>query len=483
VIDHLREWLANAVFGGEEWLRLDVIESAMEERAWTPRRGRLALRISGEPDRILHEFREPESPDRLLLPRNAPSAAVEGPIAFDLRAVVPGSILVLESVPTVERMDAARAKGAVALLSADLGELCIDPTGKERHLDAIAYRSVPSGCSLPVGMLSRRSLEMIRSTVQREPRARISFDADVVFADRPLRTLVATIVGGRNPGDAVVLPAHVQEPGACDNASGVATMLEGAVILADLVRSGDLQRPARSIAFLWGAEMEQSRVWIQKSGCVAVAAITAEMTGNSMERTGAEALLERMPDPGAVDILPPDSHTPWGAERVTPESLRPDGLSIIARCAMIDVAGVASKWPTREHPYEGGSDHAIFLDQGTPAVLFWHFTDFAYHTSLDRLGHVDPEEMRRTGSAILVTALAVADARATDLERYLESMQIERSVRFVACAKGERDETAALWKTWFTGVRLRLVELCLDLSKIGISDPTQISDPEPLEHP
>jgi hypothetical protein len=229
--------------------------------------------------------------------------------------------------------------------------------------------------------------------------------------------------------------------------------------------------------------MEQSRVWIQKSGCVAVAAITAEMTGNSMERTGAEALLERMPDPGAVDILPPDSHTPWGAERVTPESLRPDGLSIIARCAMIDVAGVASKWPTREHPYEGGSDHAIFLDQGTPAVLFWHFTDFAYHTSLDRLGHVDPEEMRRTGSAILVTALAVADARATDLERYLESMQIERSVRFVACAKGERDETAALWKTWFTGVRLRLVELCLDLSKIGISDPTQISDPEPLEHP
>jgi hypothetical protein len=54
-------------------------------------------------------------------------------------------------------------------------------------------------------------------------------------------------------------------------------------------------------------------------------------------------------------------------------------------------------------------------------------------------------------------------------------MQIERSVRFVACAKGERDETAALWKTWFTGVRLRLVELCLDLSKIGISDPTQIT--------
>jgi len=61
--------------------------------------------------------------------------------------------------------------------------------------------------------------------------------------------------------------------------------------------------------------------------------------------------------------------------------------------------------------FEGGSDHVVFIEKGIPAVLFWHFTDFAYHTSLDRLDHLDLEEMHRTGAAILCTALALADAQ------------------------------------------------------------------------
>jgi len=53
---------------------------------------------------------------------------------------------------------------------------------------------------------------------------------------------------------------------------------------------------------------------------------------------------------------------------------------------------------------------------GIPAALFWHFTDFTYHTSLDRVEFIDPEELRRTGVAILATALCAADPRRQDLE-------------------------------------------------------------------
>src|SRR4029453_14593723 len=46
------------------------------------------------------------------------------------------------------------------------------------------------------------------------------------FPRKPVRTLVAEIPGRTAPGERVVIAAHVQEPGANDNASGVATVAE-----------------------------------------------------------------------------------------------------------------------------------------------------------------------------------------------------------------------------------------------------------------
>ena len=317
------------------------------------------------------------------------------------------------------------------------------------------------GCPLPVAQISPRSASEIREALAAHGHARVALEAEIALDSRPLRTIAATIVGARDPGEAVVVAGHVQEPGACDNASGVATLLEGARSLAAMLRSGTLDPPSRSLVFVWGNEMEQSRVYLEKGGRRVTAAIAADMTGESAERTGAVALLERMPDPGALEALPPDEHTAWGAGSVDPSRISPSGLAVIARSALVDVGARAPGWSTAEHPYEGGSDHSVFADQGIPAVLFWHFTDFAYHTSLDRLDHVDPEEMHRDGAAILSTALAVADARPGDLDRYLASLRMEQDLRLSACAKAGRHDLAQRWKDWCTGARMWLRELCL----------------------
>jgi len=84
-------------------------------------------------------------------------------------------------------------------------------------------------------------------------------------------------------------------------------MLEGARDLAGLLVSGAGQWPARSLVFVWGNEMEQSRVLLEKSSREFVAAIAADMTGESESATGAIALLERPPDPGAITLLDPTS--------------------------------------------------------------------------------------------------------------------------------------------------------------------------------
>jgi len=460
VIDHVRTELEQIGYGRREGLRLEVIETPMKAPAWTPRSARIVLRRAGASDRILHEFARPEDRDRTMLPKNAPSARVEGPVALGIDRAAAGSVVVTADPPSRELLARARDAGAACVLSAALAPYNVDPTPAQRHLDAIQYASVPVDCPLPVAMISSRSLAAIQEAA-RQKDLRIAFDAVVETAERPLRTVVATVEGAEEPGDAVVLAAHVQEPGACDNASGVATLLEDARVLATLLERGDLEIPRRSIAFVWGEEMEQSRVWLEKSGRKAIAAVAVDMTGESKKETGADALLERMPDPGAVDPLPPDAHTAWGSSPIDAASLIPDGLSVIARCALIDVGELATNWTTREHPYEGGSDHSVFQDRGVPAVLFWHFPDFAYHTSLDRMSHVDRDEMRRTGSAVLVTALAVADARPFDMDRYLESLRIERALRLAACAKDSKDATAELWKNWFQAARLRIAALCL----------------------
>ena len=200
-----------------------------------------------------------------------------------------------------------------------------------------------------------------------------------------------------------------------------------------------------------------------------VVGISSDMTGQSQEKTGAIALLERMPDPGALTPLAPDEHTPWGAQEVEQEKLTPNGLAVIARCGLGD-AGAADggAWRTAEHPWEGGSDHDVFIERGLPAVLFWHFTDFTYHTSLDRLQFVDVDELRRTAVALTATALALCDPRPGDLDRYLRTLEKERVLRVRAARDAGEPELAAMWERWCDQARQWLRAECLRIAPPGV---------------
>lgn len=469
-IDHILERLRSVGFGSHERLALEILETERAAPAWTPLSASLAVVPSSGDAEVLHAFDEPAGRDRCMLPVNAPSCDLEGRLALDLDHLEEGSVLVTE-VPARQVLRRAGHRGAAAIVSASLYPFNEDPTGAERHLDAIQYTKVPAGTTLPVFQISKRTYRRLVEVGSADPRARLRLRADVRLDERPLRTVVARIDGVQRPEEAVVVVSHVQEPGACDNASGVAGLVEGARSLSALMRKGDLDWPDRTLVFLWGDEFRQSRAWLDDTSLTPVAALSSDMTGQSREKTGAIALLEREPDPGALVTLPPDEHTPWGAGEVLEENLLPSGLSVIGRCAMADVARREGDWITADHPWEGGSDHDVFIDQGVPAVLFWHFTDFAYHTSLDRLDMIDPGEIRRTTAAILATAMAVADPEPADLDRYLESVRRERQVRTEAARAEEDEHLEELWIDWCRGARYHLRELCLGLEAES-GDPT-----------
>jgi aminopeptidase YwaD len=471
VLDRLDKALREIGFdGADPRLEVEFLEVG-EVESWTPVSASLVLEVDGEQDHTLHSFEKSEDVDRVMLPVNAPACAIEGMVALRLADLKQGMVLVTD-VTAQQVMRRALNGGAAAIVSASLYPFNEDKSGAKppRHLDAIQFTTLEPGTRLPVIQISPRSKALIEEAVERAQKrgveVRLKIEAEVVSEPALLRTAMAVIKGAKHPEEAVVMVSHVQEPGANDNASGVAGLLESARALVEALNEKKLPWPDRSLVFLWGDEFRQTESWLATTKMKPVVGISSDMTGQSKEATNANAYLERNYDPGALKWIAPDFHTPWGAGQVDAADIVPNGLAVIARCAMADVSLLeGGTWSTAEHPWEGGSDHDIFIRRKVPAVLFWHFTDFAYHTSLDRMAFVDPEEIRRTGVALLATALGVASAAPGDLDRYILSLEKERLLRMGKAEEINDPVLAKQWEDWCGGTREWLRNLCLGIDE------------------
>lgn len=466
-IDRLIAALYGAGFGsagagGDEGYFLQILSQPMAQPAWTPVSAEIAVRGQGarglERRIAVAGFSSTADPQRTMLPEGVPSYSVSGTPVFAIEDVVEGSVLVTDqSVRNIAQE--AEERGAAAVVSSFLLPYATDPTGRDRHFDAVFDGRVRPGSTLPAMYVSPRTAENIKQAARNG--ATLELRAEVKTEVKELRTVIATIQGAERPDEVVYVVAHVSGVGANDNAAGAGGVVELARTIKRLIAAGTIERPRRSIRFVFGKEAEAGGTALDVATDTPVAGIVADMIGASYAQTGAICLLERGWDPGAVLPLAPDEHTPWGAGSVAEEDIIPNGLSIVLRQAMVDVgesviASGATPWSTREHPWEGGSDHDAFLDRGIAAALVWHFTDFAYSTSLDRMNHVDPEELRRTSSAIGAAALAVADMMPGDLQRHLDSLNLEAEVRMDAARVADNQGLQVAWKAWFDGARFWL---------------------------
>jgi hypothetical protein len=321
-----------------------------------------------------------------------------------------------------------------------------------------------------------RAAARIRARLAKGP-AKVRVDVVSTFSPGPVRSLVAEIPGAVKPDERIVLVAHVQEPGANDNASGCATLVELARAVLQGIRDRKLSMPGRTITFTWGDEIRASRQWMQDHPAEAKQVrymFSLDMTGENTKLTGGPFLIEKAPDPTAVWPRPSDPHTEWGSSPVKADAIKGTLLNdlFLAVCQR-------SAWKVQTNPYEGGSDHSVFLAAGVPSVLAWHFPDRFYHSSLDRPAMTDPAEMKKVGVNVAAAALLLASASprdAADVARLVEQAAIARLAlerrqghALVADAAdrsaAEATEAAvqAAWRTWY-GEALREV---IDLPPAG----------------
>lgn len=395
------------------------------------------------------------------------------------RTPVRGAIVLVEANVGRAFSEAVQKRGALGVLAYNMPAY----TQPAVHRHSIQFGSIPyDTADRAWGIaLSRDALDRLRAAIARgQTRVRVRTRSRMYPADE--RTLVAEVHGSTAPDERYVLSAHVQEPGANDNASGVGDLTEMARVLATLVRKGAIA-PERTITMLFGLEIAQTRNFLAADSNRTKGVrwgLSLDMTGEDTKKTGGTFLIEKMPDPSAIWTRGDDRHTDWGGRPLTKADLVPHYYNdyLIARC--LDQAA-STGWVVRTNPFEGGSDHTPFLEFKKPGALFWHFTDVYYHTDGDRIDKVSQAELTNVGIAALSSVLtlvsadgATARALVTEIEHAaIARLDTElRLSRAVLAAGGSRAKEVDILRTW-TDYYVAAIHTMTDIEVGGSSAETR----------
>jgi len=275
-------------------------------------------------------------------------------------------------------------------------------------------------------------------------------------------TVIATIKGKKNADERLVFSAHIQEPGANDNATGVGAQLEMAKTAAKLFKEKKIDVD-RSMTFLWGDEIISTQRYIKENPQRAKGikwGISLDMVGENTAITGGSFLIEKMPDPSAIWTRGADKHTEWGGKVLSLEDMKPHYLNDFIYSTFKNQGDFAN-WEVKTNPFEGGSDHTPFIQANIPGLLLWHFTDQFYHTDNDRIDKVSQETLKNVGIAALVSGLELVNSDsyfaleqiAILKEQALLRLSNEFELSKKAIEDGEKlaDEIKILnaWKDWY----------------------------------
>ena len=371
------------------------------------------------------------------------------------RASVKGKIVLAEAGVGPLFSEAVQRRGAVGVLAYRMPAY----TKPEINRSSIQFSSIPQdtinkGWGMPI---SRGAFDSLRASLARGT-VRVRAMTKTRLFPSVERTVVAEVHGTDRPDERFVFSAHVQEPGANDNASGVGALAEAARVLAVLTTSGAAV-PRRTITMLFGNEIAQTRNFLADDAVRTSGVkwgLSLDMVGEDTKKTGGTFLIEKMPDPSAVWTRGDEHHSEWGGSPLTKDKIVPHYFNdfLLARCLE---QAATNGWVVRTNPFEGGSDHTPFLTFNKPGVLFWHFTDQYYHTDGDRIDKVSAATLQNVGISALVSALVLTTADGVtartvvdDLARSaLARLDVEMALsRAAIAAGGDARKEREILQTW-----------------------------------
>jgi len=434
-----------------------IEKRSMDRPTWEPVDA--SLTISGE-EKPLLEF-STNSNMIYLNSSSTPSEGIKAELVYiaskeDLNtANFKGKIVFSDVLSYRNLQSAVSEKGALGIMTYDNPDY-LQP---EKNQTSIQFRSLKyeEGKANWAIALSFAAKERLKAALAKG-KIEVTVKIETKIYDSEELTIVANVKGSELPMESLVFSAHIQEPGANDNATGVGAQLEMATLTADLIQNEQLDLK-RTLTFLWGDEIISTRRYIQekeKREAEIKWGISLDMVGENTDLTGGTFLIEKMPDPSAIWTRGDDKHTEWGGSVMRIEEMKPHYLNDFI-LTVFQNQGRYANWLVETNPFEGGSDHTPFLNANIPGLLLWHFTDQFYHTDNDRLDKVSQETLKNVASGALVSAYALLNAGADTADQMIEMLlekaskrlmiEIELSKKAIA-AGGSKEDEQLIFDTW-----------------------------------
>ncbi|MFI5057741.1 MAG: M28 family metallopeptidase [Candidatus Acidiferrales bacterium] len=280
------------------------------------------------------------------------------------------------------------------------------------------------------------SLKMARAMRERLARGeKIRLHAVVKAGQHPgnYEVMTATIPGAdpKLKDEEIAFSCHLdhQRPGANDNASGCATILEVARTLQKLIANGMLTRPARTIRFIWPPEIEGTVTLLNAKPEFAKrikAAVHMDMVGGGPE-TKAVFHVTR----GPVSLPSFVHDVAWAfAEFVNEQSYK---FAATGKAEYPFVAPEGGKEPLRAEysAYTMGSDHDVYQDSsfGIPAIYLNDWPDRYIHTNFDTAANIDTTKLKRAAFIGAASGYFFANMNETDARDVLPFVETGRYLR------------------------------------------------------
>jgi hypothetical protein len=350
----------------------------------------------------------------------------EGHGSFD------GRIALMWSHPRGDVFEALDAAGVRAVISFNSRERYLDP-------NQVVYSrgQYASGENLRMGMtVSWRQWSELLEDVERNLDMVVRLQATMEdFTDR-FEMVVAWIPGTEPDAPGVMFTGHLYEGytkrGTNDDMGGPAIQLEILRALTDLIDTGQIARPRRTMYFLWPNEISGTYEYFRQNPGLADRLsinINMDMVSEALRLNNSVFTMSETPAhlPSYLDGLAKSMmNYVWRTNDIVylPDSPRGRPGGQYFPRPMWEKNGSGDAFRFYIHEATGGSDHICFNNPSVavPGIEFFTWPDQWYHADVDLPDKGDPTEMKRVAFIGATTALVAADLTDERLPRLLDAV-------------------------------------------------------------
>ncbi|RMH15790.1 MAG: M28 family peptidase [Acidobacteria bacterium] len=249
-------------------------------------------------------------------------------------------------------------------------------------------------------MVSVNQADAWRQRLARGERVRLR--AEVRAGRRPgVYAIPTAVLPGADPerrDEEIVFSCHLdhQRPGANDNASGCAAILEAGRALARLVRQGAIPPPRRTLRFVWPPEIEGTIALLNARPQLAArakAVIHMDMVGG--DATATKAIFHLTRSPKSLPTFCNDVAEAFG--RFVDGQSYAHAAGVDVPYPLVDPEGGRQALLPRFADFSMGSDHQVWAEGSfrVPAIYFNDWPDRYIHTHADGVENIDPTKLLR----------------------------------------------------------------------------------------